>query len=122
MNSSSERFDLNDSVAKPKALSKSCLLKAASCPLIHALPPSISVCEQLGCGAALSCVAASFVFEEEQPESKSVSATTRAVVALSDAVAMLFSTPLRSERYKRALHCAGGKKGSGVEFGHGLDY
>ena len=122
MNSSSERFDLNDSVAKPKALSKSCLLKAASCPLIHALPPSISVCEQLGWGVALSCVAVSVVFEEEQPESKSVSATARAVVALSDALLMLFSTPLRSERYKRALHCAGGKKGSGVEFRHGMDY
>ncbi len=96
MNSSSERFDLNDSVAKPKALSKSCLLKAASCPVIHALPPSISVCEQLGWGVALSCVAVSVVFEEEQPESKSVSATASAViVALSDAVAMLISTPLR---------------------------
>ena len=95
MNSSSERFDLNDSVAKPKALSKSCLLKAASCPLIHALPPSISVCEQLGWGVALSCVAVSVVFEEEQPESKSVNATARAVVTLIDAVAMLFSTPLR---------------------------
>ena len=95
MNSSSERFDLNDSVAKPKALSKSCLLKAASCPLIHALPPSISVCEQPGWGVALSCVAVSVVFEEEQPESKNVSATARAVVTLSDAVAMLFSTPLR---------------------------
>ena len=95
MNSSSERFDLNDSVAKPKALSKSCLLNAASCPLIHALPPSISVCEQLGWGVALSCVAASVVFEEEQPESKSVSATARAVVAVIVALLMLFSTPLR---------------------------
>ncbi len=71
---------------------------------------------------ALSCVAVSVVFEEEQPESKSVSATARAVVTLSDALAMLFSTPLRSERYKRAVHCAGGKKGSGVEFRHGMDY
>jgi hypothetical protein len=62
------------------------------------------------------------VSDEEQPESKSVSATARAVVALSDAVAMLSSTPLGSERYKRAVHCAGGKKGSGVEFGHGMDY
>ena len=92
MNSSSERFDLNDSVAKPKALSKSCLLKAASCPLIHALPPSISVCEQLGWGVALSCVAVSVVFEEEQPDSKSVNATASAVIV---ALLMLFSTPLR---------------------------
>ena len=92
MNSSSERFDLNDSVAKPKALSKSCLLKAASCPLIHALPPSISVCEQLGWGVALSCVAVSVVFDEEQPESKSVNATASAVIV---ALLMLFSTPLR---------------------------
>ena len=63
--------------------------------MIHALPPSISVCEQLGCGAALSCVAASVVFEEEQPESKSVSATARAVVAVFVALLMLFSTPPR---------------------------
>ena len=90
MNSSSERFDLNDSVAKPKALSKSCLLKAASCPLIHALSPSISDSEQLGWGVAVSVV-----FEEEQPESKSDNATARAVVAVIVALLMLFSTPLR---------------------------
>ena len=44
---------------------------------------------------ALSCVAVSVVFDEEQPESKSVSATARAVVAVNIALLMLFSTPLR---------------------------
>ncbi len=90
--------------------------------MIHALPPSISDCEQLGWGVALSCVAFSVVLEEEQPESKIVKATASAVVAVIVALPMLSSTPLGSERYKRALHCAGGKKGSGVEFGHGMDY
>jgi hypothetical protein len=62
--------------------------------LIHALPPSISDSEQLGWGVALSCFAFSVVFEEEQPESKSVSATARAVVAVIVALLMLCSTPL----------------------------
>ena len=90
--------------------------------MIHALPPSTSDCEQLGWGAALSCVAFSVVVDEEQPESKSVKATASAVVVVIVALPMLSRTPLGSERYKRALHCAGGKKGSGVEFAHGMDY
>jgi hypothetical protein len=90
--------------------------------LIHALPPSISDGEQLGWGAALSCVAFCVVVEEEQPVSKRDAATASAVVAVIVALAMLSSTPLGSERYKRALHCAGGKKGSGVEFRYGMDY
>jgi hypothetical protein len=90
--------------------------------LIHALPPSISDCEQLGWGAALSCVAFCVVVEEEQPVSKRDAATASAVVAVIVALAMLSSTPLGSERYKRAVDCAGGKKGSGVGFAHGMDY
>ena len=35
---------------------------------------------------------------------------------------MFFSTPLRSERYKREVKCAGEKKVSGVGFRHGMDY
>ena len=60
--------------------------------------------------------------EEEQPDSKRAKATARAVVVVIVDLPMLFSTPLGSERYKRAVNCAGGKKGSGVEFGHGMDY
>jgi hypothetical protein len=90
--------------------------------LIHALPPSISDCEQLGWGAALSSVAFCVVVEEEQPVSKRDAATASAVVAVIVALAMLSSTPLGSERYKRAVDCAGGKKGSGVESAHGMDY
>ena len=70
----------------------------------------------------LSCVAFSVVLEEEQPESKSAKATARVVVVVIVDLLMLFSTPLGSERYKRRANYAGGKKGSGVEFGHGMDY
>ena len=67
----------------------------------------------------MSC---SLVLDDEQPMSKRDKATASAVVAVILTLPMLFSTPLRSERYKRTVKCAGEKKVSGVGFRHGMDY
>ena len=62
------------------------------------------------------------VLDDVQPRSKIDKATASAVVDVILTLLMFFSTPLRSERYKREVKCAGEKKVSGVGFRHGMDY